>query len=207
VDGDPVYVDGELVTARRPIEFNVNESNENNLKLLVVSNEHAVTGSFIYIAEFNSLSFYDFANIPNPSGDGVDYESFAWPHPETLGDLQRSKAATYVHCFFQRTENKYYQVGLETLYDRESGCILVGTWEWQDKSSKRSSQAQQVYRFRIPPKLEGGNVVTREDVVIKKSKVRGQGRSFAPHFSSVTGKDFVLLGYSVPYTADQDAKE
>lgn len=207
VGSDAVVVGSETVTSGAFVFDTFEETVENNVKFLVVSNEYLQTGSFVHICDFNSLEFLDFLSIPNPTGNGVDYQSYVIPAPETLGDLQRNKQATYVHSFFKRTEKRFSQLTPDAPvdYDRPSGCFVTGVWDWQvGSSNKRWSTPTQAYKPKGPKPVFADQpaLPTTEGIVYSKVKVRGKGRSLAVKYSSETGKDFVLLGFSSAITAN-----
>lgn len=88
------------------------------------------------------------------------------------------------------------------------GIQITAKWEWTTSSSAgRWSNPQQ----GIKPKRVHGpdNADTPSNdghgVLFSKLKIRGQGKSLVIRFESESGKDFQLLGWSIPFTADTTA--
>jgi hypothetical protein len=150
----------------------------------------------IRLSEFYDVSFVDFASI-----ESTDYTSYVITGDETLGDLLRNKNAPYVHSFFRRTEQSFQQdENSDYVLVRPSGCTLTARWDWHDTSAGgRWSDPQQAYRYRRP--VAAPSIDTGEEILYTKLKVRGRGHALSLKYESVSGKDFQLLGYAVPFTA------
>lgn len=191
---------GELVVIKIPSNL-VPESFFNNIKLFVVDQAKNTNR----ICEFNSNRFRDFETM-EPPFPSFDYLSYVQLHPETMDDLERYKQSTYVHSFFDKTETKAVLDEEGKLrFDRPSGCLVYGAWDWHESASgNKFSQPQQAYRFRKPKVLEGPteDVDIPEGIVYTKLKVRGKGRALALRYESEPGKNFVLLGASIPFTGN-----
>jgi len=197
IDEDPVLIGADpVITSLSSAELP--DFIANNIKVLVL------TETDVVLCEFASLSFKDFGNVTNPQGQAINYTSYLVTIPETLGDLQRYKQSVYLHSLFLVTEMSYLSNGAGSLFlDRPSGCTAQGLWDWHKNSlGNRFSQAQQAYRFRKDPTVAAGSLDNGEGIVYTKLKVRGKGRSLAIRYESQEGKDFVLIGYSIPYTAN-----
>lgn len=155
------------------------------------------------LGDLASRLFEDFEGFPNFTAE--DYTSYLITGDETLGDLQRAKQATYIHSFFRRTEVGFLDDGAGNLVaNSPSGCTLIGAWDWHTSASgNRWSNSQPAYRYRRPyaPADSGDNFDTGEEIVYTKVKVRGKGRALSLRYTSVSGKDFQLLGFSIPFTA------
>lgn len=158
----------------------------------------------IRIMEFYDTAFVDYQTI------GVvptyDYDSFVVTGDEVLEDLQREKQATYLHSFFRKTETGM-QVGTDgsLIFENPSGCTVEARWDWHKTAAGgRWSRPQQAYRYRRPfqPEDVEDDVDTGDGIVYTRLKIRGHGRSLALKYSSQSGKDFQLLGYSIPFTAN-----
>lgn len=85
----------------------------------------------------------------------------------------------------------------------DHSCLVTARWGWTDDvKSGRFSEQQQAYvrdRVYIPedsldPNNDGYPVVT------SKLKLRGKGRALQLKFESEDGKDFILYGWSIPFT-------
>ena len=85
----------------------------------------------------------------------------------------------------------------------DHSCLVTARWEWSDDvKSGRFSEQQQAYKRQ--------RVYVPEDaldpfndgfpVVMTKLKLRGKGRALQLRFESEDGKDFILYGWSIPFT-------
>lgn len=173
------------------------------------------TGSILKLLTYNpylenklifcELSNREFLDWPEYN-DGIDYSSFVETGYELLQDAMRNKQATYVFCFFNRTEESY--VADETggvAFDYPSSCFLQAQWNWTGTgSANRWSSKEQVYRFLRPYFPDApGNPFDYDFLVIEtKNKVRGKGKSLSLRFESEPKKDFQLLGWAINYTAE-----
>ncbi len=168
-----------------------------SLKLVLVSS----VDEGLRIAEFASLSFVDFDGFAGV--ESSESTAFIVTGDETLGDLQRFKQATYVHSFFLRTETGFYP---DQTPKRASGCTLRARWDWTNSAiANRWSDSQNAYRYRkpyAPPSFED-TFDTGEEILYTRLKARGKGRALSLKYESVAGKDFRLLGYSIPYTVNR----
>lgn len=167
-----------------------------SLKLVIVTSVE----EGLRIGEFGSLSFVDFDGLPGITA--TEATAYLITGDETMGDLQRNKQTTYVHSFFTRTETGFYP---DQTPKRASGCTLRARWDWTNGSvANRWSQSQNAYRYRKPfaPAAFTDSFDTGEEILYTKLKVRGKGRAVSFWYQSVPGKDFRLLGFAVPYTAN-----
>ena len=172
---------------------------ENKVK---IAYRDVVAGNSVYFwSEFDATDFYDFTGS---TIGATDYSSYILTAHELLADLQRNKQATYLHSFFKRTETGFTMVGGQLLADNPSGCTVIGKWDWQNTGSGgRWTDSQRAYRYRRPyfPVDETDSFDTGEEIVYTRLKLRGKGRALAIQYNSEAGKDFQLLGYSIPFTA------
>lgn len=159
------------------------------------------SNDYVDICEFNRPDFHDGVNTA-----AIDYSSYIVTGDETLGDLQRSKQATYLHSFFRRTEDGFVDAGGGNLIPTNpSGCLVTARWDWHNTSAGgRWSDPQVAYRYRRPylPSGTSDPFDNGEEIVYTKLKIRGKGRALALRYESVEGKDFRLLGFSLPFTAE-----
>ena len=95
--------------------------------------------------------------------------------------------------------------------DTEHGLLVQGIWDFVDpdpsgfpaSQTNRKTVNQQVIkpmRYRIPTDgnlNDTGFLLTRS-----KLKIRGKGRALTLRFTSDGVKDFVLIGWAVPYTSE-----
>jgi len=180
------------VTITQPVSADV------KIKLLAFLKQ--LSGDYQYtVAEFRSNTMLDWVTATG----GEDYSSYLETGEDLQGDLISEKEANTVYTFFKRTEMAVVSGddGLE--FDYPSSCLMQAKWQWADSpGSGQWSEQQQVYRLNrhwIPTGI--GAFDYGYDVVQNISQVRGKGRALALKFESETGKDFHLLGWSIPYTA------
>lgn len=197
VGGETVTVGGEEVTIS---QSNVSSSSLGGvIKFLTFKDSYQVTFS-----EFRNRDFVDWATEID---DGVDYSSYVETGYELLEDTMRDMQATYIFCYFNRTEETFeVGEGGGLGFDFPSSCILTSKWDWTDSgSANRWSQPQQVYRFRrnFIPGAPGSQFDYDFLVIETKNKIRGKGKSVSLRFESESGKDFQLLGWSIRFTAEQ----
>lgn len=85
------------------------------------------------------------------------------------------------------------------------GCIVTGQWGWTtDVLTGRWSNPQQAIkpaRYRIPTDVDDPN---NDGFGVRHSrlKIRGSGKALVVRFESEEGKDFQILGWSIPFTAE-----
>lgn len=198
VGGVTVTVGGVDVTIETTV---AGSSGTSRLKLLTVAYN---AGNYsITFSEFSNTSFKDWVT---EDSTGVSFDSYIETGYELAGDAIRDKQATYVFCYFNRTEENFVDDGAGGVaFDKPSSCLLRGKWDWTATSTaNRWSDSQQVYRLRVP--FVSGGIGSAFDysyeVVETKNKVRGKGKSLHIRFESEAGKDFQLLGWAVEYTAE-----
>ena len=85
------------------------------------------------------------------------------------------------------------------------GIIVTGKWGWtQSEATGRWSNPQQAIkpvRYHIPTDADDPNN-DGHGVRHSRLKIRGKGKSLVIRFESEEGKDFQLLGWSIPFTAE-----
>lgn len=82
-------------------------------------------------------------------------------------------------------------------------CLVTARWEWTDDvKAGRSSEQQQVYKRQrvVIPDDVNDPFNDGFPVVMTKLKLRGKGKALQLKFESEPGKDFVLYGWSIPFT-------
>ena len=90
----------------------------------------------------------------------------------------------------------------------DHGVIVTAKWEWTISSDAgRWSNPQQVIK---PKRVHGPtNSDNPSDdghgIAFSKLKIRGQGKSLILRYESEDGKDFHILGWAIPFTADSVA--
>jgi hypothetical protein len=87
----------------------------------------------------------------------------------------------------------------------DHSCIVTAKWEWTDRQgAERWSTPQQAYKKQRVFMETDASSETKENghpVVHSKLKIRGKGKALTIRFESEDGKDFLLLGFAIPFTA------
>lgn len=162
--------------------------------------EPDATNSLHTFGQFNNNGFVDFEYYDNI---GADFTSYVVTGYDTAQDASIKKQAPYVDCYFERTEETYVlnnEGGLDL--DKPSSCFMSVTWDWTDLIDvQRTQTPRQVYRHlrNFTPSGAGDTFANGYPVVVTSNRVRGNGRALSIRFESESGKDFVLLGWSVVY--------
>lgn len=156
-----------------------------------------------YVAAFATLSDRDFIDWADQDGDYFD--SYVETGYETLESPANVKSIGSLHCYFNRTEERFVSDGAGGItFDYPSSCLMTAKWEWTNTgTANRWSTPQQVYRLRVPF-ISGGDLQPFDydySVITTRNKVRGKGKAVVLRFESEDGKDFQLLGWSVEYSA------
>ena len=115
----------------------------------------------------------------------------------------RAKSAQYITTFMKRTETTFDE---NTNPVNPSGCLMQTRWDFTDNSYAGKWQAEvEVYRQLRPYFAEP--LTTFDDgypLVINKNKVRGRGKALQLKFSSVTGKDMQMVGWTTTFLGNQN---
>jgi len=144
-----------------------------------------------------------FINLKGDTFLGTTANCYFETFHENLGDTVRDKAATWVLCQFERTEDGYQTVGGGTVFTNPSGCNMRAKWEWTDHAdANRWSSSEQVYRLPrlYVPTGASDPFDYGHTVITTKNKVRGHGKAISLRFEAEEDKDFVLLGWAAVYT-------
>lgn len=113
----------------------------------------------------------------------------------------KAKTGNYVTAFMKRTEETF---DANTVPTPPSGCLFQTRWDFTDNSyTGKWSNDTQLYRIN---RVFFGAPSTSYDngypLVITKNKLRGRGKSIQMKFSSETGKDMKLVGWSATFTSN-----
>ncbi len=85
------------------------------------------------------------------------------------------------------------------------GIQITAKWEWttRDTAGRWSNPQQGIKPKRVhaPDQSDTPNN-DGHGIRFSKLKIRGHGKSLVIRFESEDGKDFQLLGWSIPFTAD-----
>ena len=134
---------------------------------------------------------------------GAEPDAYLETWPDHMGDPRLDKSNTYVHTYFERTEDNWIDNGSGGLIlDNQSGCLMRGKWDWHTSDQGRWSAQKQVYRYqRLTVPSVAGPVVYGGSIIYNKSQVRGHGRALSLRFDKEAGKDFKLKGWSLTLKA------
>lgn len=154
--------------------------------------------------------------------DEYDKKWFDWYDQDTVGvgyvgfiltgyDIgaqqggDRKLQGNYLTVLMKRTEVGVTAGGLSI---NDSSVLMSSRWHFTDSSAANKwSTPIEVYRHRriwIPPVLPSATFDDGFAVVITKPKLRGRGNAFQLKFESTIGKDFQLIGWSVPILSNVD---
>lgn len=191
VGADSVYIDTIITSG----------SQTSRLKVLTLS-----PNAGNYSITFSEFTNRDFVDWETEDGVGSPYNSYVETSYELVGDVIRDKQATYVFCYFNRTEENFIDNGSGGVrFDYPSSCLMQAKWDWTSTATaNRWGDPQQVYRFRAPY-ISGGIGSSFDysyDIIETKNKARGKGKALHIRFESEESKDFQLLGWAVEYTAE-----
>lgn len=115
----------------------------------------------------------------------------------------RVKSAQYITTFMKRTETSFDE---NTNPINPSGCLMQTRWDFTDNSYAGKWQDEvQIYRQLRP--FFADPLTTFDDgypMVINKNKVRGRGKALQLKFSSETGKDMQMVGWTTTFLGNQN---
>ena len=154
-------------------------------------------GTDITIGRYSNTSFLDWYT---ENTAGVDYSSYLITGYDIFGDLMRKKYIPYLFMYFDRTEDGFTEVGLALMPDNPSGCMVQAQWDWADSiNSGKWGTAFQTYRYKrnYIPTGASDTFDYGKNVIVTKSKLRGNGKALSLRIESEAGKDMKLLGWAV----------
>jgi len=154
-----------------------------------------------FFADYGNTDFKDWTNWAS----GAYFASYMETWGDHVGDPVRDKQPIYVFTYFKKTEDGFVDNGSGGLIAKNpSSCLMSLKWDWHiTTAGGKITTPRQVYRFQRPyvPVDINDTFNTGEGVIETKNKVKGKGKAVTYKFESENGKDFRLLGYSVPYEA------
>lgn len=184
----------------------INDPFNTTIKDTFIKYVFAVLQDGNYYYGFCSLDDYTFVDWKGYDGVGVSYLSYLEAGYELLDDAMRKKGMSYIFTYFRRTEENYIELDGDYTTDNPSSCLLQVKWDWANHpSAGKWSTKFEAYRHGRLPQFDEEDLTfeTGYPIVISKNKVRGNGRAIQFRFeSNGPGKDFDLLGWSVPYTGN-----
>src|SRR3990167_2753551 len=117
----------------------------------------------------------------------------------------RKLQANYITALMKRTETGVDAGGVAI---NEGSVKLTTRWHFADSAvSNKWSTTTELYRHRrvfIPPSLPAATFDDGVPVLVVKHKMRGRGNAFQMKFESTLGKDFKLIGWSIPVLSNVD---
>lgn len=143
------------------------------------------------LADFNNGDFIDWETQDTV---GADYLSFFTSGYE-MAQSPMEKSAPTILVFMEKTETGVSSGSLVN----PSSLFLQQRWDWSDDGDAgKWSEKKQVYRLK--EKFDTSLTTTAETghtVYVSKNRFNGKGRAIQFHYESETGKDFILLGWTV----------
>jgi hypothetical protein len=117
----------------------------------------------------------------------------------------RKLQTNYATVLMKRTETGIDAGGVPI---NASSVTLSARWHFTDDAvAKKWSTPYEIYRHRrvfVPASLPSSTFVDGYPVIVAKAKLRGRGNAFQLKFESAIGKDFKLIGWSIPVLSNVD---
>lgn len=199
VSTDDVYVGPDVVlvgTDVVQVEDTIISSRNSEFSFLVYTTDGKFT-----VAKYIDDTFYDWKI---PTINGIDFSSYFVTGYELFGDSIRKKQATYLVCFFERTEDGFINDGNSIVATHPSSCLIQSQWNWTNTSASNKWGTQfQAYRYNrnYIPSSVADNYDTGDKIIVTKNKLRGNGRALSLYFQSEAGKDMKIYGWAIPMTS------
>ena len=112
----------------------------------------------------------------------------------------RKKYIPYLFMYFDRTEDGFTDVDGALMPDNPSSCMVQAQWDWADSiNSGKWGTSFQTYRYKrnYIPTGTSDTFDYGKNIIVTKSKLRGNGKALSLRIESETGKDCKLLGWAV----------
>ena len=196
---DVVAGDDDVIAGADDVVANITNINASQ-KLYTILSLHPVTSNNY------SVTFSDFVNTRDASTKFSDWYSFNSVGSEEQAYFitgynmaengpARMKTGQYLTVYMKRTETSF---DANTVPLNQSGCKMQSRWDFTDNSYPgKWADEVQVYRQLRP--YFAAPLTTFDDgypLVISKNKLRGRGKSVQFKFTSETGKDMKLVGWT-----------
>ena len=149
------------------------------------------------IAQYKNTSFLDWYT---EDSTGLTYSSYLITGYDIFGDLMRKKYIPYLFMYLDRTEDGFTTVGADLIADNQSSCMVQAQWDWADSiNSGKWGTSFECYRYKrnYIPTGDSDTFDYGKNVIVTKSKLRGNGKALSLRIESSTGKDMRLLGWAV----------
>lgn len=157
----------------------------------------ASSGTDFTIAQYNNTSYLDWYT---EDSTGIDYSSYLITGYDIFGDLMRKKYIPYLFMYLDRTEDGFTTVGLDLIADNQSSCMVQAQWDWADSiNSGKWGASFECYRYKrnYIPTGDSDTFDYGKNIIVTKSKLRGNGKALSLRIESSAGKDLKLLGWAV----------
>tara|TARA_R110000744_G_scaffold293208_1_gene403652 strand:+ start:931 stop:3180 length:2250 start_codon:yes stop_codon:yes gene_type:complete len=154
-------------------------------------------GTDITIGRYSNTSFLDWYT---ENSTGITYSSYLITGYDIFGDLMRKKYIPYLFMYFDRTEDGFTDVDGALMPDNPSSCMVQAQWDWADSiNSGKWGTSFQTYRYKrnYIPTGTSDTFDYGKNIIVTKSKLRGNGKALSLRIESETGKDCKLLGWAV----------
>lgn len=199
---DIVYANGLKVE----VAVNAVKSQKQIFKVLCTFNKGDEAGPLVHsFADFENTrnadtKFYDFYSNSDAAlghfSDAVEEPSYIITG-YNLADVgpARDKTTQYLTVFLKKTETAF---DANTQPINQSSCLMQSRWDFTESvTAGKWADEVQVYRH-LRPFLASPNTDFDDGyrLVITKNKIRGRGKAVQFKFTSETGKDMQLVGWS-----------
>jgi hypothetical protein len=189
IEGDPVVIGADQVT----ISTLISVGDRVKTKYLTLVDNGTIHG---VISEFKNTNFLDWYSYDSV---GQDYTSYLITGYELAGEAAMKKQTPYLITYFKRTEDGFT---VDNEATHPSSCLVQARWNFSDSTaSGQWGPYFQAYRLRRNYITTGTSTSFDYgyNTIITKSKLRGSGHSLSILFTSETGKDLHLYGWTLPF--------
>lgn len=208
-----------VVQAFYPQDFNTTGAYE-VLEPLYFNGDRGLVFSVLNAVDFPETINYNFADLSGTDFKDIDTDINAYllSGYETLGKFSHKKGITTASFFFKKTEENITGFDNESftyLFDKPSACRLQVRWDfdnsnvfhrWVGDTTSVNTNSKSINLYNpmvrgIVPSEDAFPVAfdTGEQVIRKRTKLRGRGDAVQFYFEAQPEKDMQLLGYSVEY--------
>ena len=161
-----------------------------------------------------SITFSDFENTRNTTTKfndwysyntaGVENDAYVLTGYNMAGSgPARAKTGQYLTVFMRRTETSFDSSANPV---NPSGCLMQTRWDFTDNSYAGKWQDEvQVYR-QLRPYFASPSTTFDDGypLVITRNKLRGRGKAVQMKFTSETGKDMQLVGWTGTFIGNEN---
>jgi hypothetical protein len=197
---DTIELSGDIIVQ----DISTTQFANNKIKLLTFVQNEDTTYSYTF-SEFKNKSFLDWATwdtFKHGAGYvGADYSSVIQTGWQDFQAPLNDKHITHVTTFLKKTETGF-TAGSSTVpvtLINPSSLNVQTRWEWTDVDVSRWTVATECYRLNqyYIPTSTSDPFNYGYTIIKSKLRMRGHGHSFALRYTSNTGKDAHIIGFSV----------